>query len=161
MRGFSCLALAAALGTAACGPTVDLAKALRVENVSTGWFDDGIKDGKNKLVPSITFALRNSSDQTLVVLQVNAVFHRVNDPKAEWGTGFMSVAGSEGLAPGAASPPVTIRSPLGYTGSDQTRDEMLHNSQFVDARVDLLAKYGSAQWTKVGEFQIERKLMTK
>jgi hypothetical protein len=161
MRGLACLAFAAAMAAAACGPTVDLAKALTVENVSTGWFDDGIKDGKNKLVPSITFNLKNTSDQKLVVLQVNAVFHRISEPKAEWGTGFMSVVGSEGLAPGATSQPVTVRSPLGYTGSDQTRDEMLHNSQFVDARVDVLAKYGSAQWTKVGEFPIERKLITK
>src|SRR6478736_4357057 len=115
MRGFACLALAAALAATACGPTVDLAKHLQVDNASSGWFDDGIKDGKNKLVPSITFTLKNTSDQSLPVLQVNAVFHRNNEPKAEWGTGFISVAGSERLAPGATSRPVTIRSPLGYT----------------------------------------------
>jgi hypothetical protein len=149
------------VAAAGCGPTVDLSKGLQVDGVSSGWFDAGIKDGKNKLVPSITFNLKNVSDQTLKVLQVNAVFHRVNDPQAEWGTGFVSVAGSEGLAPGATAGPVTIRSPLGYTGSDQTRDEMLHNSQFVDANVDLLAKYGSAQWTKIGQFPIERKLLVK
>jgi hypothetical protein len=161
MRAFSCLTLVAALAAAGCRPTVDLTKALLVENVSTGWFDEGVKDGKTKLVPSITFQLKNVSDETLVVLQVNAVFHRKNEPKAEWGTGFVSVAGSEGLKAGATSGPITIRSPLGYTGSDQTREEMLHNSQFVDATVDLLAKYGSAQWTKVGEFPIERKLIVK
>jgi hypothetical protein len=161
MRALACIAILAAVAAASCGPTVDLTQTLQVQNVSSGWFDDGIKDGKNKLVPSVTFTLKNNSAQNLVVLQINAVFHRINDPKAEWGTGFINVAGSEGLAAGASSAPITIKSPLGYTGSDQTRDEMLHNSQFVDAKVDLLAKYASTQWAKVGEFPIERKLITK
>jgi hypothetical protein len=160
MRG-ACFVLLLSLAAASCGPTVDLTKGLQIDNVSTGWFDDGIKDGKNKLVPSITFNLKNVSDQNLAVLQVNAVFHRINEPKAEWGSGFLNLTGSEGLAPGATTGPVTIKSPLGYTGSDQTRDEMLHNSQFVDAVVELQAKYGSTQWTKVGQFPIDRKLIVK
>jgi hypothetical protein len=154
-------AVMVALAAAGCGPTVDLSKSLQVQHVSSGWYDAGIVDGKNKLVPSVTFSVRNTSDQKLPVLQVNALFHRVNEPKDEWGSGFISAAGSEGLAPGAVAGPLTIKSPLGYTGSDQTREEMLHNSQFVDAKVDLFAKYGSTQWTKVAEFPIERKLITK
>ena len=45
---------------------------------------------------------------------------------------------------------LTIRSPLGYTGSDQSRQEMLANSHFVDAKVEILAKYGATQWKKLG-----------
>ena len=71
-------------------------RACRSIDVSTGWFDAGIVDGKNKLVPTIAFTLKNVSDQKLVVLQVNAVFRRVNDPN-EWGAVFLTVAGSEGL----------------------------------------------------------------
>ena len=146
---------------AACGPTVDLSTGLAVQNVSTGWFDAGIVDGKTKLVPSVTFTLKNTSDQSLPVLQVNALLHRISEPKDEWGNGFLNVAGSDGLKPGASSTALTIRSNLGYTGTDQTRDEMLHNSQFVDATVDLFAKYGSAQWKKIGQYPIERKLLVK
>ena len=40
-------------GSISCGPRVDLKQALQVTDVSTGWFDAGIVDGKNKLVPSI------------------------------------------------------------------------------------------------------------
>ena len=50
------------------------------------------------------------------------------------------VAGSEGLAPGAETRPLTIRSQLGYTGSEP-REDMLQNSHFVDAKVELFAKY--------------------
>jgi hypothetical protein len=162
MRGCACLALLALVVAAGgCGPTVDLTKGLQIEHVSTGWFDAGIKDGKNKLVPSITFTVKNVSDQKLPVLQMHAVFRRINEPNAMWGDNFARVVGSEGLAPGATAGPLTIRSPLGYTGSDQTREEMLHNSQFVDAKVDLQAKYGSGEWTNVGDFPIERKLIVK
>jgi hypothetical protein len=150
-------ALTAASG---CGKPIDLTKGLLVQNVSTGWFDAGVVDGQNKLVPSIAFTLKNVSDQKLTTLQVNAVFHRVSEPKDEWGTGFLTAAGSAGLAPDASTPPLRIKSQLGYKGTDP-REMLLHNAQFVDAKVDLLVKYGSAQWTRVGEFPITRQLITQ
>ena len=146
--------------TAACGPTVDLTKGLQVEVLETGWFDRGVVNGQTKLVPSATFTLKNSSDQNLGSLQVNALFRRVTENE-EWGSGFKTVVGSEGLAPGATTPPIIIRSELGYTGSDQSRQEMLQNSHFVDAKMELFAKYASTQWVKVGTYPIERKLTTK
>jgi hypothetical protein len=144
----------------ACGPTVDLTKGLEVTVVNSGWFDLGIINGQSKLVPTVVFTLRNMSDQKLVTLQINALFRRVTE-NTEWGSGFLTVAGSQGLASGATSDPITIKSQLGYTGSDQSRQEMLQNSQFVDAKVELFAKYGSTQWVKVGAFPITRQLMTK
>jgi hypothetical protein len=161
MRAPACFVLLLSLSAVGCGPTADLAKTLHVQHVSTGWFDAGIVDGKAKLVPSITFDLTNGSDQKLTVLQVNALFRRITEPNAEWGSAFITAAGSEGVAAGATIGPLTIRSDRGYTGTDQTRDEMLHNHQFVDAKVDLFAKYGSTQWTKIGEFTVDRRLLLK
>jgi hypothetical protein len=100
------------------------------------------------------------SNRKLVTLQVNALFRRVNESE-EWGSGFITAAGSDGLAAGATTPPLTVRSQLGYTGSDQSRQEMLQNSQFVDAKVELFAKYGSVQWVRVGVYPITRQLLTK
>ena len=77
-------------------------KGLQVEVVATGWFDAGIVNGQNKLVPSVTFKLKNVSDQKLVTLQVNALFRRVSETE-EWGSGFLTVVGSEGLAAGATT----------------------------------------------------------
>src|SRR5512140_3400897 len=119
--------------TAACGPKVDLKTGLQISNVTTGWFDAGIVDGKNKLVPSVSFRLKNVSDQKLTTLQVNALFRRVTE-KDEWGSGFVTAAGSDGLAPGAETPQLTIKSQLGYTGTEP-RQDMLQNKQFVDAKV--------------------------
>jgi hypothetical protein len=36
---------------------------------------------------------------------------------------------------------------------------MLDNSHFVDARVDLFAKYGSGEWTRVGVYPIAGRLI--
>lgn len=141
----------------ACGPDVDLVKTLQVDVVSTGWYDLGIVNGQNKLVPAVSFTFTNHSDQTLGTLQANAIFHRVID-KEEWGSGFVTVAGSAGLKPGATSQTVTVRSQLGYTGSEP-RQDMLKNAQFVDAKVEVFAKYGSVQWVKVGEYAIVRRLI--
>ena len=143
-----------------CGPQVDLKKSLAVKIIETGWFDAGIVNGQNKLVPSVTFTLKNVSEKTLSTLQVNALFRRVTE-NDEWGSGFLTAAGSNGLAPGASTPPLTVKSPLGYTGSDESRQEMLQNSHFVDAKVELFAKYGSTQWTRIGSYPVERKLITK
>ena len=141
----------------ACGPSVDLTKGVQVEALSTGWLDAGVVDGKNKVVPGLSFKLKNVSDQPLKTLQVNAVFRRVSQDE-EWGSGFRTVAGSAGLAPGAATGTVTIKADLGYTGTD-SREAMLSHSQFVDAKVDLFAKYGSTQWARIAEFPISRQLV--
>jgi hypothetical protein len=148
---------AAVLFASACSPGADVATAIQVLEVSTGWHDAGIVNGQNKLVPSVTFKLKNVSDEPVSTLQANVLFHRINSSE-EWGNGFLRVAGSEGLAPGATTDPLTVKSDLGYTGSE-TRADMLKNSQFVDAKVRILAKAGSNYWHPLGEYQIERRLL--
>jgi hypothetical protein len=143
-----------------CGPTVDLTKGLEFVDVSTGLVDQGIVNGQNKLVPSITFKLKNVSDQNLVALQINAMFRKVDSPNEDWGSGFVLVTRSDALAPGATSRPITINSTLGYTGLEP-RAEMLNNKAFVDSRVELAAKYSSVQWARVADFPIDRRLLTQ
>jgi hypothetical protein len=149
-----------ALIAAACDPKVDLTKGLKIDVVNTGWYDAGIVNGQNKLVPSVTVQVTNASDQKLRMLQINSLFRRVSEPD-EWGSALVTVAGAEGLPPGATSPPITIKSNLGYTGADQSRQEMLKNSHFVDAKIELFAKYGSTQWVRIGDYPITRELLTK
>jgi hypothetical protein len=147
------------MSVAGCAPTVDLKKGLQVTILDSGWFDAGIVNGQNKLVPSFTFTLKNVSDQKLVTIQVNALFRRVNENE-EWGSGFKTVVGSDGLPAGSTTPPITVRSQLGYTGSE-ARQEMLQNSHFVDAKVELFAKYASTQWVLLDTYPIKRQLLLK
>lgn len=153
--GLAILALPALF---ACGPPVDIAKSVKIESVSTGWGAAGIVAGNNKVVPLASFTVKNVSTESLPSLQVNAVFHRNGEP-GEWGTAFVTAAGRAGLTPGAEAQ-VTVKSQLGYTGTDPS-DELLSNSQFVDATVDVFAKSGSVQWTHVGEFPIDHQLLVK
>src|SRR5262245_2697506 len=132
--GFS----AAVLSASACSSGADVSTAIEVLEVTSGWYDAGIVNGQNKLVPAVTFKLKNISDRPVSTLQANVLFHRINSPE-EWGSGFLRVAGSDGLAAGATTDSLTVKSDLGYTGTE-TRAEMLNNSHFVDAKVRILAK---------------------
>lgn len=148
--------------TAGCGgQQVDLVKTLEVVDPTTGWYDAGVVEGgKNRLVPSISFRLKNRSTQDLTgSVQVNAVFRRVKETE-EWGSAYVRAVDSTGLPAGAISPPVVLRSNLGYTGTEP-RVELLKNRQFVDARAELFVKHGSSQWVKLGDFAIERQLLTR
>lgn len=148
--------LAATASIGACGPTVDVSKALQVSEVTTGWHDAGVVEGKNKLVPSIAFKLTNTSTEPLAALQVNAIFRRMGETE-EWGSGWVAVTKSGALGPGEATPLLTVNSQRGYTGTE-SRQDLLKNRNFVDARVEIFAKYGSAQWKRVSELQVDRQL---
>jgi hypothetical protein len=140
----------------ACGPGVDLARALAPESVTTGWADAGTIAGKNKIVPAVSFRLRNTSDRRLHAVQVNAVFKRGDDP-TEWSSGYLPRVASE-IPPGGSTDAQTVAAAQGYTGTDD-RDKLLHNSRFVDARAELFVKSGASRWTRVGEYPIARQLL--
>lgn len=158
LRGWLVALLAAA--AFGCGPKVDLSTALQVVDVSTGWADAGIVDGQNKLVPSISFTLKNASDQRLVALDLNAKFYRVTEPTIDWDTDMINIAGSEGLGAGASTKHFTIDSKQGYKGTEPRLD-MLKNSVFVDAKVALFAKYGNTSWVRLGDHPIPRQLVAR
>jgi hypothetical protein len=155
------LTAATLLALPACRPPVDLSRDLQVEVVSSGWYDAGIDKGMNKLVPSISFTLKNTSDQTLVMLEINAIFRRVtNKDEGELGRGFVIAAGPSGLAPGVSSRVFTVRSEFGYLGTEP-RLQILQNTQFIDGKVALSGKYGSLGWEPLGEYPIMRRLITR
>jgi hypothetical protein len=149
------LALAIA-AMAACGQPVDVAKAVHLEAVSTGWYAADTSNGRNKIVPAVAFKLRNVSSQPLNAVQINAVFRRAGSNE-EFGAEFRPVSGSGQLAASGATDTLTLKGSLGYTGSDPA-EALLQNSQFVDAKVEVFVKAGSGQWTRVGEFPVARQL---
>jgi hypothetical protein len=154
------LAVAAAAVAAGCARTVDLTKEMETLDVSSGWYDVGPVDGQNKMVPGITFRLKNNSDQTLKVLQLNVAFRRANGPPGEFEAVFIPAIGTEGLAPGATTEPLTAKSKNGYTGSDPL-EQMMKNSAFVDVTASISAKYGSHGFQVVSEHPITRALLTQ
>jgi hypothetical protein len=160
-RSFLIVAALAALSACARSSpsTQDITKLVQVTDVKTGWFDAGIENGMNKLVPSLTVRLKNVSQQKVALVQLNAVIRRVGETE-EWGGAYTRAIGSNGLEPGGSTPPIVLRSSLGYTGIEP-RNVMLKNGQFVDAHIQLFAKYGGANWAKLAEYPISRELLTQ
>ena len=150
-----------ALVSSNCGSSVEAVAALEPVDVVTGWFDDGIIEGqKNKLVPSVTLKLRNKSGEPLKSIQINAIFKRVGEQEM-WGEYFgWAIPRKPGLAAGAETQPMVMRSALGYTGT-QPRMQMLQNTEFIDAKVEIFLKQGSKVWAKLAEYPIQRQLLTK
>jgi hypothetical protein len=149
----------------ACGTPVDLKQTLQVADVSGGWHDAGIVEGRNKLVPSITFRLRKSTDQSLRPLSLNVVFKRLPQAGAAAGTGeedWDEVYVQSVKFDGNQTPPMTVRPNHGYTGEPpQSRAEMLRNSQFRDIRVHIFAKHSSSQWVEITQYDLSRQLLTQ
>ena len=158
MRALLAAVALCALVSTSCGERVDLSKGLEITEVMTGWSNAGEVNGQNKMVPTITFKVKNVSDQTLSTLQANVIFRRVNEDE-EWGSKWVRIVGTEGLAPGQTSEPQRVECAKGYTGSE-TRTAMMANSAFVDARVRIFAKYQSTQWAPVADFTVDRRLLS-
>jgi hypothetical protein len=148
--------LSACRSTAATG---DITKLIAVTDVKTGWYDAGVENGMNKLVPTIILSVKNASNEKIMLVQLNAVIRRVGETE-EWGGAYVRAIGSEGLPPGTSTKPIALRSNLGYTGVE-ARNVMLKNSRFVDAQIQLFAKYGGANWAKLGEYPVARELLTQ
>jgi hypothetical protein len=158
-RWFVLILCVVLVSSPACGSYADLKQAARITDVTTGWFDAGVtSDGKNKLVPSISFRLRNAGDRSFGSVQMNLLFKRIIDQE-EWTTAFVRAVGPDGLPPAASTPPIVVRAQKGYTGT-QARLTMLQNVQFIDFKVEIFGKQGAATWVKLGEFPIERQLLT-
>jgi len=64
MRGSPIVPDRGAARHACAGPAVDLTKALQIDVVDTGWFDAGIVNGQNKLVPAARITVKNNSDRS-------------------------------------------------------------------------------------------------
>ena len=153
------LPLVALLFLAAC-ESREVDKDLKILDVQTGWYDAGVQeDGNNKIVPSVSLTLQNVSDRDIASVQLNAVFRRVGEQDA-WGEHFIRAIDANGLAAGKKTPQIVLRSTLGYTGTD-SRQKMLEHKAFVDAKVEVYGKHGSRTWVKMGDFQIDRHLLTE
>ena len=161
MRARLAMVLAAAfLAASSCSRPVDLARSCKLQAAETGWYDAGItKDGKNKLVPTIVFRVSNTGSTALGQVQFNCLFKRVGDREERSEVVLRGASvGAKDLAPGATTGPITARATEGYTGTEP-RVTMLSNRLFVDFKVEIFGKAGSAAPVKLGEFPIKRQLL--
>jgi hypothetical protein len=154
---FACGLLAAVLSCGACSKPVDVKQAVQITDVSSGWFDAGVQNGKNKLVPSVTFKLKKNADVTLSSISLNLTFIFIDSQEHADDVYVQSVP-----FVGAETAPIVVRSKWGYTGDPpQTRAQMLQNSHFRDMEVQIFAKQSSSQWVELQRVKIARQLLTE
>lgn len=142
-----------------CAREVDLKQSLQITDATSGWFDAGVVEGKNKLVPAITFRLRRTADVELSPLSVNALFRASDGAESSLDNDvFVQNVQIEGNQ----SAPIVIRSENGYTAEPpQSRADMLKHSQFRDMHVQVFVKHGASQWTDIGRIDVRRTLLTQ
>ena len=154
--------------TAGCGKPVDLKQVLQVTDLTGGYHDAGIVDGRNKLVPRLTFKLKKSIEDDIRPLALNIVFKKLPKPgtvvapgspaEEDWDEVFVQsvqFAGNE-------TAPITIQTKAGYTGDPpQSRADILTHSMFQDVRAHVFAKHSATQWVEIGTFDIPRQVLTQ
>lgn len=144
-------------GAGACSPGVDLKTVIKPAEVLSGWYDDGVTpDGKNRLLPSITFRLKNESDRPVSSVDVIVAFWVVDSDGEKDSKQIVGIGGTA-LAPGAMTDPITVRSSVGYT-LEQPRAELFTHFLFKDWVAKLFAKRGGSL-VSIGEVTIERRLL--
>ena len=152
---FICLTLVAA----GCSKPVDLKQALQITDISSGWYDAGIVDGRNKVVPSVTFKLKKTAGADIDWVALNGVFSAVDGQPSDLDDDIyvqrVDFTGDE-------TAPITIQGTTGYTGDPpQSRADLLKHTMFRDLKVKVFAKQSSAQWVELAETPIVRQLLTR
>jgi hypothetical protein len=147
----------AALLVVSCGGNVDIKESVQVTDVSTGWFDAGIVDGKNKLVPSVTFRLRNTSEDDLAAVAINVAFKFIDN-----GDDLEEIFKQRVPFENKQTELLTVRAQTGFTGEPpQSRADMLRHSQFRDVEAIIFVRQASAQWVELHRVRVERQLLTQ
>lgn len=141
----------------ACGPSIDLST-LEVTEVFSGWYDNGVKDGMNHLVPSVSFRLKNNGSVPATHVQLTVAFWMAGDDGEYDGREVVGITDAP-VNPGESSEPILVRATHGYT-LEQARAELFNHSQFRDVTARILAKR-DGRIVRVGEVQIERRLIPR
>jgi hypothetical protein len=149
-------ALASAVATASCAASPNLTEALTVTDVLSGWYDNGMKDGMNHMVPTITFRLRNESDRPLNSVQLTVAFW-MEGKDGELDSLQVTGIGSTAVPPGQSTDSITVRSTFGYT-LQQPRAELFTHGDFKDWTVKMFARR-SGRIYAIGEFKVDRRFI--
>lgn len=148
-----------ALVVAGCTRPVDLKQALQVTDVTTGWQDAGIVDGRNKVVPSVTFKLKKTPGADVPWVALNGAFSTADGQPSDLDDDIyvqrVDFSGDE-------TAPITIEGKTGYTGDPpQSRADLLKHTMFRDMKVKIFVKQSSAQWVELAETPITRQLLIR
>src|SRR6476619_4185742 len=146
------------VASSACGPEVDLAKSAQLVDISSGYYDMGIVNGKSKIVPQAIVRVKNVGDRALPGFQMSASYWLVGDDGMK-DEKLVPHLIAKDLAPGATSDPIVLRANFGFT-PEMSRAEAFNSSYFRDFNMKVFGKIGG-RLAKLGEITVERKIVPK
>ena len=153
---FALLLAASAAPAMSCGPSdAEVLKTVTVTDVLGGWYDFGVVPEGNKLVPSITFKLKNTGTRPIGNVQIMVSFWLAGDDGETDSTQVRGIG--DALAPGASTAAIQVNSGWGFTIA-APRAEAFTNSSFLDATAKIFGKRGG-KIVPLGEFKLERRLI--
>jgi hypothetical protein len=153
--------VAAILTAAACSPSADLSKALEVTDIVTGYSDEGVHqvvmEGRdvaaNKLKPSITFTLRNTTTEPLTSIEIMASFWQAGSD-GEWDSmQTYAVSGTQQLPGGQKTAAITLKPNVAYN-VEGARVSVFKHYLYKPVTVKLFAKRSGSLY-RLGEFKID------
>ena len=143
--------------SSACGPGVDLSKALDVTDILSGYYDEGVKDGKTRLAPSISFRLHNKTNQKIGPVQMTVAYWGLANSKdgteAEWTSVVVQAIHGSGLAAGASTESILARGDVAYT-LEGARADFFDHHLFQDVTAKFFASQ-SGQIVPLGQYKLE------
>ena len=142
---------------AACGPEPDLATALKAVPGITGYRQSGVDAmGQHRLLPSITFQLKNDGDVPITYVDINLSFWREGDP-TEKDSKLIKGITSTALAPGSTSESITVDASIGYT-SPVGNEQAFTSTEYKPFIVKLFAKR-RGRTTLLGEYPVDQRVL--
>jgi hypothetical protein len=158
--GVTLLVGLALVATTACGPRADLTK-LEIAETFSGYYDWGVvregpDKGQNKLVPSVSFRLKNNTGTAIDHVAMTVSFWP-EGADGEKDSKEVPGIGGTAVEPGGLSGPILVRSEVGYT-TPVARHELFEHSGFKDFVVKFFAKRGG-KIVPLGEIKVDRRII--
>ncbi len=165
-RAFRAAGLLIVLAAVPACSSIDLSQALEVTDVLSGYYDDGVQpydygDGRgpvpvNQIRASLTFRLHNTTSEPISSVQLLSTFWKAGED-GDADSVLITAIGSDGLAAGAKTDPITVRSNVKYN-VEGARASLFADPRFVEIRIKLFGKR-SGRLYQLGEYPLDRVIL--
>lgn len=135
----------------------ELEAAIEITDVDTKWMEKYYQPWPPKLilVPTISFRVKNTSDQPITYVNFNAVF-RFKDENENLGDAFMAAIRNTPVEPGEKSDVILLRCNYGVEG--KSVNDFRTNPGWQTAAVKLFARSKGSPYIPLGEWDVSRKI---
>lgn len=127
-------------------------------DVASGWYDAGPQNGRTKLVPSVTFRVKNVGTLPVDDVQLLVSFWPSGADGEVDSKEVTAIIAGASLGAGSSSALILVRSGVGYT-LEEPRSELFTHSQFKDFVAKVFAKR-KGRIAPLGQFTIGRRIIS-